>query len=58
MQNQKNIFVQRKALALIVVFVMFIFLPFVITMFSYDLSERFKKGFVKGMLGLQDNGIQ
>ena len=22
------------------------------------LSERFKKGFAKGMLGLQDNGIQ
>lgn len=56
----KNIFVQRKALALIVVFVMFsLTLPFLtITMFSDDLSERFKKGFAKGMLGLQDNGIQ
>ena len=56
----KNIFVQRKLLALFVVFFMFsLALPFLtITMFSDDLSERFKKGFAKGMLGLQDNGIQ
>ena len=55
-----NIFVQRKVLALIIVFIMFsITLPFLtITMFSDDLSERFRKGFAKGMLGLQDNGIQ
>ena len=56
----KNIFVQRKVLALIVVFVIYSFaLPFLtITMFSDNLSERFIKGFAKGMLGLQDNGIQ
>ena len=56
----KNIFVQRKVLALIVVFVMFsLTLPFLtITMFSDDLSERIKKGFAKGMLGIPNNGIQ
>ena len=56
----KNIFVQRKVLALIVVFIMFsITLPFLtITMFSDDLSERFRKGFAKGMLGIPNNGIQ
>ena len=56
----KNIFVQRKVLALIVVFIMFsITLPILtITMFSDDLSERFRKGFAKGMLGIPNNGIQ
>ena len=56
----KNIFVQRKLLALFVVFVLFtLTLPFLtITMFSDNLSERFKKGFAKGMLGIPENGIQ
>jgi hypothetical protein len=27
-------------------------------MFSDDLSERFKKGFAKGMLGIPNDGIQ
>ena len=56
----KNIFVQRKLLALFVVFFMFsLTLPFLtVTMFSDDLSERFKKGFAKGMLGIPNDGIQ
>jgi hypothetical protein len=56
----KNIFVRRKFLALFVVFLIFsLTLPFLtVTMFSDDLSERFKKGFAKGMLGIPNDGIQ